>query len=60
MVTGLNANSIEFSVSPPYFNFPAADGKEGGGIYTSMIEEEIKRVLSSLVLGGNCMSPQNF
>ena len=32
VVAGLNVNSTDFAVSPPYFNFPVEDGSEGGGV----------------------------
>ena len=31
VVSGLNVNSADFAVSPPYFNFPLVDGRRGGG-----------------------------
>ena len=60
VVTGLNVNSVEFAVSPPYFNFPEANGTDGGGTGIATIEEDIKHSISSLILGGRNMSPQTF
>ena len=35
VVAGLNVNSTDFAVSPPYFNFPLVDGSKRGGGYGS-------------------------
>ena len=60
VVTGLNVNSVEFTVSPPYFNFPETNDADGRGTGTSTIEEDIKHAISSLILRGRNMSPQTF
>ena len=56
VATGLNVNSVEFAVSPPYFKFPAVDEGEGN----SSIEDDIKNAITSLVPGGRRMSSQTF
>ena len=60
VVAGLNVNSTDFAVSPPYFNFPVEDGSEEGGMVTSAVEIEIKNAVSNLIVGGSQMSPQTF
>ena len=56
VATGLNVNSVEFVVLPPYFKFPSVDEGEGN----SPIEDKIKQAITSLVPGGRHMSAQTF
>jgi len=49
VLAGLNVNSPEFGVSPPYFEFDDTD---------TIIEEEIKAVIGNLIVGSRSMCPQ--
>ena len=56
VATGLNVNSVEFVILPPYFKFLAVDEGEGN----ISIEDDIKKAIRSLVPGGRRMSSQTF
>ena len=47
---GLNINIVEFSISPPYFDFSEINWTEAGEIDTNTIEYDVKRAISSLIL----------
>ena len=49
VIYGLNVNSPEFGVSPPYFDFNATD---------SEMEKEITSAMHELIVGGSRMCPQ--
>ena len=58
VVCGLNVNSTEFAVSPPYFEFPVADGVLGGG--ESEAERAIKYAINELTIGSARLETQTF